>query len=90
MVLTGAAGPDDDRQVCELVDRWSEKFPGVRVRSEIRRGIDAAVTLAAASRGCGLLVTQEPDDGTTKALVNALSRRAWCPVVVPAAVASAR
>ena len=90
VVLTGAAGPDDDRQVCELVDRWSEKFPGVRVRSEIRRGIDAAVTLAAASRGCGLLVTQEPDDGTTKALVNALSRRAWCPVVVPAAVASAR
>ena len=82
VILTGVAEPDDDRQMHELVDRWSEKFPDVPVRSGIRRGIDAAVTLAAASRGCGLLVTQEPGDGTSEALVNALSRRACCPVVM--------
>jgi hypothetical protein len=82
VILTGAAEPDDDRQMYELVDRWSEKFPDVPVRSGIRRGIDAAVTLAAASRGCALLVTQEPRDGTGEALAKALSRRACCPVVV--------
>jgi hypothetical protein len=40
------------------------------------------VVLAAASHGCGLLVVQQPSDPATAAWVDALTRRARCPVQV--------
>jgi len=82
VVVTAAAPAGEDRSVAELIDRWSEKYPGVVVTTSARRGIDAVVTLAAASRGCSILVVQEPASARSAALLNALSHRVRCPVVV--------
>lgn len=87
VILAGTAPAEEDRHLGDLIERWSEKYPGVPVRAMTRRGIDAAVTLTAASRGCALLITQRPADANSSLLVTALSRRACCPVVVVPAAA---
>jgi hypothetical protein len=81
-VLTGDVPQEDGDLQCDVMRRWAEKFPAVTVRSTVRRLIDPAVVLAAASDGCGLLVVQQPADPGTAAWVTALSRRARCPVAV--------
>jgi thiamine pyrophosphate-dependent acetolactate synthase large subunit-like protein len=82
VVVTAAVPVDVDRHLTEVIERWSEKYPGVAVTAGVRRDIDAVVTLAAASRDCAVLVTQQPSSARSAALVTALSRRARCPVVV--------
>ncbi|MFI7542524.1 universal stress protein [Actinoplanes sp. NPDC049599] len=91
VTLTGEVPAEDGVRQADLVQRWSEKYPGVPVTTSVRRGLDPAVILAAASRGCGLLVVQRPTRAAAAALVDAVSRRAHCPVVVvdPALVTSA-
>lgn len=84
VVLTAAVPAGEDRAAAELIERWSQKYPGVVVTTSVRRDIDAVVTLAAASRGCAILVVREPSSVRSGALVRALSRRACCPVVVAA------
>lgn len=84
VVVTAEAPVGQDRHVTEAIERWSEKYPGVVVTTGIRRDIDAVVTLAAASRGCAILVVQEPSSARSVALMRALSRRVRCPVVVAA------
>ena len=75
-----AAG--EDAQVGDLVDRWADKYPDVPVTVAARRGLDAAITLTAATRRCGLVVVAEPTDTHDAAVVQALARRAHCPLVV--------
>lgn len=90
VVVTAVAPAGEDRAVAESIDRWSQKYPDVAVTIGIRRDIDAVVTLAAASRGCAILVVSEPSNARSVALVRALSRRARCPVVVAARDATVR
>ncbi|MEU8233168.1 universal stress protein [Actinoplanes sp. NPDC048967] len=82
VVLTGATPWPDSVDQSELVRLWAEKYPEVPVTTTIRRGLDPAVVIAASSHGCGLLVVQRPADPAAAAVVDALSRRAHCPVVV--------
>jgi len=78
--LSPTAG--EDVHVRDLVDRWAEKYPAVPVTFSRRHNIDAAVTLVGASRCCGLVVVAEPVDGHDTAVVQALARRAGCPMMV--------
>jgi len=71
-----------DVLVGDLVDRWAEKHPAVPVTVEVRRGLDAAITLTAATLHCGLVVVAEPADAQEAAVAHALARRAHCPLVV--------
>jgi len=58
---------------------WAEKYPDVALSQAVRRGVDAAVALTAASRSAQLVVVG------AGGVVNALAHRAGCPVaVVPA------
>ena len=82
VMLTGEAPDEDSVQQHDVVRRWSEKYPRVPVATSVRRRLDPAVILAAASRGCGQLVVQQPATPAAAVLVDALSRRAHCPVVV--------
>lgn len=81
-----ATGPsptaEEEATVGDLVDRWAEKYPAVRVTLSRRHGVDAAITLSGASRRCGLVVVAEPADGHDAAVVRALTRRARCPLMV--------
>jgi hypothetical protein len=81
-VLTGTAPWPGSGDQSELVRLWAEKYPEVPVTITIRRGLDPAVVIAAASHGCGLLVVPRPTDAGTAAVVDAVSHRAHCPVVV--------
>jgi DNA-binding transcriptional LysR family regulator len=76
------AGTVDDVFLDDLVARWAEKYPGVRVTTQVRRRIDAAVTLVAATRACAVAFVPAAADPVTSAVVRALSRRAHCPVRV--------
>jgi DNA-binding transcriptional LysR family regulator len=76
------AGTADDVFLDDLVARWAEKYPGIRVTTHVRRRMDAAVTLVAATRGCAVAVIPAAADPVTSAVVRALSRRAHCPVRV--------
>jgi len=82
VTLTGDVPPEDAAQQLEVVRRWSEKYPDVPVTTAIRRRIDPAVTLVAASGAGALLVLERAADPAGAALVGAVSRRARCPVVV--------
>lgn len=82
VILAGEVSPEDDADQVEVVRRWAEKYSDVAVTTSIRHRIDPAVVLAAASHGGGLLVVQHPEDTATAAVVDAVSRRARCPVVV--------
>jgi ABC-type glycerol-3-phosphate transport system substrate-binding protein len=82
VVATGAAPVPPNTDLQDLVDRWAEKYPGVTVETRVRRTVDPALVLAAASAGCALLVVPPPSDVGSSALVDALSRRAHCPVVI--------
>ena len=82
VMLTGYVSPEDNVLQADVVRRWAEKHPEVLVRTTARRCLDPAVVLAAASRSCGLLVVPPPSNPGTRAWVDALSRRARCPVVV--------
>jgi hypothetical protein len=82
VILTGVVPPGEDACQLEVVRRWAEKYTDVAVTTSIRRRIDPAVVLTAASRGVGLLVVQQPENTATAAVVEAVSRRARCPVVI--------
>ena len=82
VVCVGAASVDDDAFLIDLVDRWAEKYPRVTVTFSVRRAIDAAVTLAAAARSCGLLVVPASGEPGVAAVTKALVRRSGCPVVL--------
>jgi hypothetical protein len=82
VVLTGDVTPQDSAHQSDLVSRWAEKYPGVPVTTTMRRHLDPAVVLAAASHGCGVLVVQQAADRVAAAWIGAVARRAGCPVVV--------
>ena len=83
VVIAGSpAAAGSDVFLFDLVERWAEKYPGVSVATSVRRGVDAAVVLSAATRGCGLAVMPQPADTNTAAVLQALSRRAHCPLVL--------
>jgi hypothetical protein len=81
-VLTGAVAREDSVRQADLVQRWAEKYPEVPVSTTVRRGLDPAVVIAAASHGCVLVVVQRPEDPAAAAVVDALTHRAHGPVVV--------
>ncbi len=90
---TMAIGPasDNDHAVDELVARWAEKCPDVVVSHRVRRALDPAVTLTAASRSAGLVVISMPPGahGWAEAIARVLMSRAGCPVtLVPGAPAT--
>jgi hypothetical protein len=82
VVAAGPAPAIENDLLCELVERWAEKYPGITVTTEVRRRVDAAVTLVAATRCCALAVVPKTSDPAGSALLKALRRRAHCPVVV--------
>jgi len=80
------AGPQavagEDALLRKLVDRWAGTYPDVPVSVAVRSGLDAAITLTAATRRCGLTVLAEPADAQQTAVVQAVARRAYCPLIV--------
>jgi hypothetical protein len=82
-----AVGPirdDEERELGEALTRWSEKYPDVPVSRPVRRALDAAVTLTAASRCAALVVIGVPEGGdrTPRAIADVLASRAGCPVAL--------
>jgi len=70
---------DDVTGPSELADpviTWAEKYPEVTLLQTVRRGVDAAVALTAASRSAQLVVVG------VGAVASALVHRAGCPVAV--------
>jgi len=87
LVAAPAATAGPVAELRDLIERWTEKYPGVPVMVSIRAGLDAAIVLAAAARGSGLLVVAEPRDARESAVVQALTRRTRGSLVVaPAAL----
>jgi len=83
VVIAGSlAATGSDVFLFDLVKRWADKYPAVSVATAVRHGVDAAVVLSAATRGCGLAVMPQPADANTAAVLDALSRRAHCPLVL--------
>jgi hypothetical protein len=82
VVCAGHASAADDAYLADLIDRWAEKFPDVPVRSRICRTVDAAVTLVAAARHCGVMVLPASSDPVAAAVTTAIARRAHCPVIM--------
>jgi hypothetical protein len=82
VLVTGPASAVQDAVLHDLIERWAEKYPAVPVTTRVSRGIDAAVSLTAATRGCGQAVVAEPADAGAAAVLHALSRRTHCPVAV--------
>ncbi|MFG1605195.1 hypothetical protein [Actinoplanes sp. NPDC049265] len=78
----GAATPSDEVALDDQVRRWAEKYPDVTVTVFIRRQLDAAVTLVAASRTAELLVADPSGGPAAAAVVRAVRHRAGCPVTV--------
>jgi hypothetical protein len=72
----------DDVLLADLIERWSDKYPAVPVITSMRRSLDAAVVLCAATSDCGLAVAPYSADARTAALLLAVSRRARCPLVL--------
>jgi hypothetical protein len=90
-MAVGPASDNDHHAVDELVARWAEKCPEVVVSHRVRRALDPAVTLTAASRSAGLVVISMPPGahGWPEAIARALMSRAGCPVtLVPGAPAT--
>jgi hypothetical protein len=83
-VMAAGLAPDDEPIVTELVERWAGKYPDVPVSVSVHSVVDAAITMTAATRRCGLAVLARPSDARTAAVVRAVIRRASCPVVLAA------
>lgn len=81
----GPAAPLDDVAFADRVQRWEKRYPGVPVTLSVRRGLDAAVILTAASRSAGLLVLDASGGPAVASIIRAVRRRARCPVAVIAA-----
>jgi len=81
-VVAAGLDPDDEPMVSQLVERWAGKYPEVPVSASLHSVVDAAITMTAATRRCGLAVLTRPGDARTSAVVRAVIRRASCPVVV--------
>ena len=81
-VCAGRASAADEVFLRDLIERWAEKFPAVPVKIRIRRTVDAAVTLVAAARPCGVVVLPASSDPVVAAVTTAVARRARCPVIV--------
>lgn len=82
VVATGPASPAEDQDLQHLVRLWAAKHPAVPVTLAVRRGVDAVVTLAAASRQADLLVVQGGTDPRSAAVVEALARLVHCDLLV--------
>ena len=82
VVAAGPASAAHDDFLRDLVGRWAEKHPGVPVSTDVRRQLDAAVTLVAATRHSASVFVQKSSDPSSSAVIRALTRRAHCPIVV--------
>jgi len=81
----GPAAATDDIILTDQAQSWAGKYPGVPVTVSLRRDLDAAVTVTAASRDAGLLVLDASGGPAVDSIIRAVRRRARCPVVVIAA-----
>jgi nucleotide-binding universal stress UspA family protein len=82
VVCAGPASAADDAFLRDLIERWAEKYPRVRVTTRFSRSIDAAVTLTAESRSCRVVVLTASTEPAVAAVATAVARRAHCPVLV--------
>ena len=82
VVATGRACADGDVSLRDQVRRWAAKYPGVDATLMERHGVDAVITLTAASRRAGLLVVQTPPEPRAAVAVSALVRSAHSAVRV--------
>ena len=82
VVAAGPASAAYDDFLRDVVERWAEKYPGVPVSTDVRRRLDAAVTLVAATRHCASAFVPGSSNPISAAVLRALARRAHCPVVV--------
>ena len=82
VVAAGRAAGDDF--LGDLVARWADKYPEVPSTLDVRRRIDAAVTLVAATRGCAVAFVAAGGDAASSAVLREVLRRAHCPVHVTA------
>jgi hypothetical protein len=82
VLAAGPAPSADDEFLRGLVERWAEKYPFIPVTFSVQSGIDAAVTLAAATRHCAVAFGPRTSGTASSALIRAPSRRAHCSVNV--------
>ncbi len=83
-VVAADLDPGDEATLSELVDRWAGKYPDVPVSVSVHSVVDAAITITAATRCCGLAVLTRPIDARTAAVLRAVARRASCPIIAAA------
>lgn len=82
VVAAGPASSEDDELLRDAVGRWADKYPDVPVTVDVRRMIDAVVTLVAATRLSAVAVLPHPSGVAAMVVLRELVRRAHCPVVV--------
>jgi hypothetical protein len=81
-VLAAGLAEDDRAALDDAVGRWAGKYPGVPASVSVRDGLDPAICLAAAARTSCLAVLTAPGDARATAVVDAVVRRAACPLVI--------
>jgi DNA-binding transcriptional LysR family regulator len=72
----------DEPVLAELVERWAGKYPAIDVTVAVSSVVEAAIVLTGAARSAGLAVLTQPGDAHTAAVVRAVTRRAFCPVLI--------
>jgi hypothetical protein len=81
LIVQMTAGETGDEALTESIERWAEKYPHVPFTLSVVRGIDPAITLAAATAGSALAVLPAPANTFEAALLRAVTRRARCSVL---------
>lgn len=76
-----------DQMLIDVLSVWSAKYPEVPVHRTLRHGLDAAVTITAASRSAQLVVVgsrteRDRSRSFASSIAGALLERAGCPVAV--------
>ncbi|GAA0815762.1 hypothetical protein [Spirilliplanes yamanashiensis] len=89
-LFAGPAGAGPDGEPRRLVERWAERYPAVPVELVVRRSVDAAVVVSAATHTAGLVVVRAERDHWAGSLGQALVVRAACPVLLVGDPAPAR
>jgi hypothetical protein len=82
VLCAGPASAADDAFLRDLIERWAEKYPCLRVTTRVCRSVDAAVTLTAASRSCRVVVLPASTEPAVAAVTAAVARRARCHVII--------
>ncbi|SNY59131.1 hypothetical protein [Paractinoplanes atraurantiacus] len=82
VLIAGAAASGDSAAVRAAIERWAGRYPDVTCSVSARAGLDAAITVAAGARRCGLVVAGPPAGARDASVLRALRHRVRCPLTV--------